>query len=208
MLRSPRTYQKVDFFVDFDQQRKNKKSVVIRTYEKKKGIIKIKVRSKSVWFGVSVFSALPRGLRRVRNFELRFPNWFWNVYFFEYNQRRCHWMRLRLAKFPAKMKKKKIFLRVFSFSICSQIDAWSFGTLSWFMEFIPPKRLAKIKNWSFFYSLLPIYILKQLNRCMIFTVKASNFVFNILQNSKGGFAWGFTLKQIFKKLIKKRFERK
>ena len=68
--------QRVDFFVDFDQQRKNEKSVVIRTYEKKKGIIKIKVRSKSVWFGVSVFSALPTGLRRVRNFELRFPNWF------------------------------------------------------------------------------------------------------------------------------------
>ena len=30
--------QRVDFFVDFDQQRKNEKSVVIRTYEKKKGI--------------------------------------------------------------------------------------------------------------------------------------------------------------------------
>ena len=82
---------------------------------------------KSVWFCVSVFSALPTGLRRVRNFEFRFPNWFWNVYFFENNDRRCHWMRLRWAKFPAKMKKKLIFLRVFSFSICSQIDAWSFG---------------------------------------------------------------------------------
>ena len=28
--------QRVDFFVDFDQQRKNEKSVVIRTYEKKR----------------------------------------------------------------------------------------------------------------------------------------------------------------------------
>ena len=44
------TKQQDDLLVDFDQQRKNKKSVVIRTYEKKKGIIKIKVRSKSVWF--------------------------------------------------------------------------------------------------------------------------------------------------------------
>ena len=82
--------QRVDYFVDFDQQRKNEKSVVICTYEKKKGIIKIKVRSKSVWFCVRVFSALPTGLRRVRNFELRFPNLFWNVYFFEINERRCH----------------------------------------------------------------------------------------------------------------------
>ena len=58
--------------------------------------------------------------------------------------------------------------------------------------------MAKIKNWSFFYNLFPIDILKQLNRCMIFTVKPSNFVFKILQNSKGDFPWGFTLKQIFK----------
>lgn len=51
------TKQQDDLLVDFDQQRKNKKSVVIRTYEKKKGIIKIKVRSKSVWFASACFLA-------------------------------------------------------------------------------------------------------------------------------------------------------
>ena len=51
------TKQQDDLLVDFDQQRKNKKSVVIRTYEKKKGIIKIKVRSKSVWFASAYFLA-------------------------------------------------------------------------------------------------------------------------------------------------------
>jgi len=84
---------------------------------------------KSVWFCVSIFSALPTGLRRVRNFEFRFPNWFWNVYFFENNDRRCHWMRLRWAKFPAKMKKKiDIFTCFFIFNMftgrCSKF--WHF----------------------------------------------------------------------------------
>ena len=102
---------------------------------------------KSVWFCVSVFCPLPTGLRRVRNFEFRFPNWFWNVYFFEKNERRCHWMRLRWAKFPDMKSKIHYFSRVFSLQSYLQVNSRikHFGHLQ---NLYRLKKLAKISRIS------------------------------------------------------------